>query len=490
MEERKIGENLGGELKSGATSEKLTSVALKATYDEIREVYLSDNRPWVVGYSGGKDSTTALQLTWYALSKLQPEQRSKPIYVIASDTLVETPVIVNHIDLTLERINSASKQQGLPFVAHKVRPEIADSFWVNMLGRGYPAPNGRFRWCTDRLKIQPANRFILERVAEFGEVVLVLGVRRSESAARAQVMALHKRRGQRLSRHSDLTNAWVYTPIEDWDVNDVWQYLLSAPSPWGNRNRDLVTMYRNAQAGECPLVVDKTTPSCGNSRFGCWVCTVVERDHSMEALIENGEAWMQPLLNLRDWLASTQDPSRKKDIREVRRRDGHVHLWGENDDKVIWGPYKMEVRREILRRLLRTQKLIQETNPGESFPLISEPELHEIRRIWRAEEGDWEDSVPTIFKEVYSTELEWIDDDVGGPTQLDLQVLEEVCADLEVPCDLMRELIDTERQYQALARRSGIYEKIDTTLKKDWRRTEDVLAAIGIAPVEAAEDAS
>ena len=48
---------------------RLTREYLESRYTEIRDVYLSDTRPWVIGYSGGKDSTVALQLIWYALSE-------------------------------------------------------------------------------------------------------------------------------------------------------------------------------------------------------------------------------------------------------------------------------------------------------------------------------------------------------------------------------------------------------------------------------------
>jgi DNA sulfur modification protein DndC len=240
-------------LRRGADVSGLDRKSLSVLQEEIREVYRADDRPWVIGYSGGKDSTTTLQLIWYSLAKLPRDERQKLIYVIASDTLVETPVIVDYIDRTLDRINEAAAKSGMPFQAHKVRPKLEDTFWVKMLGKGYPAPYRRFRWCTDRLKIQPANRFIEERVNQYGEVVLVLGVRRAESATRAQVMSLHRRPGEQLSRHTTLKSAWVYTPIEHFSTDDVWSYLLSAPSPWGSENRDLVTLYRNAQAGECPL---------------------------------------------------------------------------------------------------------------------------------------------------------------------------------------------------------------------------------------------
>lgn len=193
---------------------------------EIREIYKSENRPWVVGYSGGKDSTTAMQLIWTALADLPRAERRKPVYGISSDTLVETPVISRYIDVSLERIAAASIEQGMPFDPHKVVPDVDRSFWVNLLGRGYPAPSRKFRWCTKRLKIERANEFSKRRVAEFGEVVMVLGVRSQESATLAQVMSLHSIEGSRLSRRSSLLNVFVYAPIAHFLTDEVWTYLL------------------------------------------------------------------------------------------------------------------------------------------------------------------------------------------------------------------------------------------------------------------------
>jgi DNA sulfur modification protein DndC len=313
--------------------------------------------------------------------------------------------------------------------------------------------------------------------------VLVLGVRRSESATRAQVMALHRKPGERLSRHSSLRSAWVYTPVEHFTTTDVWTYLLSAPNPWGSNNRDLVTMYRNAQAGECPLVIDTTTPSCGGGRFGCWTCTVVERDKSMEAMIDAGEEWMEPLLELRNWLAHTAEPTTKHRYREVRRRNGNVQIWGEEDNKkIVWGPYKLEIRREILRRVLLTQMLLRRTGPDPSVVLITEEELQEIRRRWRTEEGDWEDSLPRIYREEVGEELDWVVDDTTTSSALDAAVLAEVCAEAGVPLAMLRELIDYERDLQGLGRRQGVYEKIDTILSRDWRTAEQVFADHNIRP--------
>lgn len=478
-----------------ARTSVLDGDGLDDRYREIQQVYLSDSRPWVVGYSGGKDSTCALQMVWKALLALPSEQRQKPIYVISSDTLVETPVIVRYIDVTLERIEKAAVEQGLPIKTEKVMPTVDRSFWVNMIGRGYPAPSRRFRWCTERLKIEPANDFIKSKVADFGEVVMILGVRSSESATRAQVMSFHRIKGSPLSRHSSLLNAFVYGPIEALTTDDVWTYLLQNPSPWGNDNRDLVAMYRNAQAGECPLVVDTTTPSCGNSRFGCWVCTVVERDRSMEAMIDSGEDWLEPLLEFRDLLAETQAPDKKKLYRDFRRRSGQIDFI-KGTDTPVPGPYTLDFCKILLRRLLETQIRVQrEAPPGDETLLVHDAELHEIRRIWRAERGDWADSVPLIVREVLGHDLNWIAEDAVTFTADDGQLLDAICSDHEVPTELVIKLLDVERAAHGLKRRHAVHTRIEDLFRQEWRGLDIVLAerlsgrpAVELNNVELEED--
>ena len=457
------------------TSNKNTEQAKRAGLDfaalqeHIRAVYMANGRPWVIGYSGGKDSTCALQLIWSAVRALPEDERRKPIFVLSSDTLVETPVIVNYIDNTLAAINAAAADQSMPIIAQKVVPDISDSFWVNLIGRGYPAPSKRFRWCTERLKIDPANSFIKNRVAKYGEVVVVLGVRSSESATRAQVMSLHKINGTALSRHSTLPGAFVFTPIEAFSVDDVWAFLLQNQSPWGSDNRDLLAMYRNAQAGECPLVVDKQTESCGNSRFGCWVCTVVTKDKAMEALVENGEEWLEPLLDLRDELVETQKPERKREFRDFIRRDGSVTFVGDAEISIP-GPYLFDYRKELLRKLLQAQEQVNANAPlGEKTDLIQIEELREIRRIWRSEQGDWGDAVSETLKAVTGKELP-AEAAEGFEFQADdAKVLEDVCAAHDLPPRLLAQLLEVERSVRGLKRRTLIHRKIVSILEQEWR---------------------
>ena len=236
----------------------------------VQELYLEDDVPWVVGYSGGKDSTATLQLVWLAIAELDDSQRKKPVHVISTDTLVENPIVAAWVTHSLDKINEAAEAAFLPFVAHRLTPEVEDTFWVNLIGKGYPAPRHKFRWCTERLKIKPSNRFIRNVVRRNGEAILVLGTRKAESAKRASTMKkLEEHRVRdRLSPNANLPGCLVLSPIEDWSNDDVWLFLMQVDNPWGYRNKDLLTMYQGAsEDGECPLVVDTSTPSCGDSRF-------------------------------------------------------------------------------------------------------------------------------------------------------------------------------------------------------------------------------
>ncbi len=443
-------------------------------YKEIQDVYLSDDRPWIIGYSGGKDSTVALQLVWYAIQRLPLKKRIKNIFVISSNTLVESPVLIERTNQMLSMINKSAIEQSLPIKAEHVTPKTYETFWVNLIGRGYPAPTKTFRWCTDRMKIRPADDFILNKVSSFGEVILILGVRKAESVTRAQVMNLHKIKNTLLSKHSKYPQAFVYTPIEDFSLDDVWTYLLQVKNPWGANNRDLLSMYTGDKSGECPLVVDKSTSSCGNSRFGCWTCTVVSRDKTMENLVEGSESWMKPMLELRDELYKTTLPENKAKIRELVGRNGHLRFKSDGSGDISRGPYKLSYLKYFLKKLLEAQKKIQ-IKQGNDFKLIHEKELHEIRRLWITERGDWEDSLPKIYKEVMGEDLDWKIDDTKVFSDEEEKLLSKLCKKNKISKPLIKQLLDIEREYNFMTRRSGIFKKIESTFNKEWRNEEEIL---------------
>lgn len=460
---------------------------------EVQRIYCADKRPWVIGYSGGKDSSAVLTLIYLALLGLPPEMRHKDVFVVSSDTLVETPVVVDLIIRTMEQIEKGAKRDKLPITSHPVVPKTHETFWVNLLGKGYPAPTRSFRWCTERMKINPVSDFIKDKVSQFEEVIVVLGSRSSESASRAQVIAKHKIDGSRLARHTTLANAFIYTPIDTWDVEDVWKLLRGAfkyasddveewENPWGGNNRPLWTLYMDSSGqGECPLVIDDSTPSCGNSRFGCWTCTVVTKDRAMESLIQNGEDWMLPLLKFRNQLALTTDPAQKDTYRNYKRRTGKVSYQyakeGENiasDRKHVPGPYWLKYRQQWLRELLGMEKELNEQ--GHSITLITEPELHAIRQQWLIDpnEPDWEDSLPKIYRDVYTKDLNWVVDDQSRFDASDAELLDKLATHYEVEPEMVMKLIELEISLEGLSKRQGVFDKIGNILKQDWGSLEGI----------------
>jgi DNA sulfur modification protein DndC len=345
-----------------------------ATYqnikDSLQQLYLHDPRPWLVGFSGGKDSTLVAALVFDAVLSLPPEQRTKPVTVLCTDTRVEIPAIAEGVESTLERMRRCSQEHGLNIEAHLLKPPPEQSFWVNIIGRGYPPPNRVFRWCTQRLKIDPVTSFVQRRM-EHGHW---------SEASRAQTMAGREKRNG-LNRHPDLPRVWVSNPIEFLTTEEVWAWLLQKPNPWGGDNRALYKLYASASNGECPIQIDTSTPSCGHSRFGCWTCTVVERDNwvaratrlrasatrrrNSEGLLASGNERMEKLIEFRETLLFYQDPANGK--RDLKRKNG-------SDGP---GPLTIEARRELLARLLALQEEV-------GFKLISDDELFLIQQQWKS----------------------------------------------------------------------------------------------------------
>lgn len=139
-------------------------------------------------------SLCVLNLVWLALSELPKDQLKKQVHIINTDTMVESPVISKWVQTSLKTMDDAAEEQGLPFVTHRLTPTIDNTFWVNFIGRGYPFPRKKLRWCTDRLKIQPVNNFVKEKIAEHGEIIMVIGTRKAESARRAKTMAYYEKK--------------------------------------------------------------------------------------------------------------------------------------------------------------------------------------------------------------------------------------------------------------------------------------------------------
>ncbi|MEW5980394.1 MAG: DNA phosphorothioation system sulfurtransferase DndC [Acidobacteriota bacterium] len=326
--------------------------------------FLADERPWVVAYSGGKDSTLVLQLVFEMLCGL-PSEKLKPVHIISSDTGVEPPNIARYMHSSLQRLEEDARRRHLNLSTHLVKPMAENAFWGNLIGKGYPPPTRWFRWCTTKMKINPSRKVIEKITIGSGSVILLLGTRIDESHQRGQGMKSRESNNRGLNPHHQIPNALVLAPISDWSNDQVWEYLFTNNPPWGGSHDEMMELYRQANSGECPLVMDLNTPSCGGSRFGCWTCTVVKTDKSMESFIDNGEEWMLPLNRFRNWL---------KEIREEENRRCRIRRNGEKG----LGPFDSATRLEMLEELFKTEQEV-------GMELISDEELIYIQQIWTKE---------------------------------------------------------------------------------------------------------
>lgn len=429
--------------------------------DEILDQYMYadlTDRPWIIGFSGGKDSTVLLTLVWLALRKIKEEkivpfQLRRPVYVVCNDTLVENPIISSYVDDVLTQIEIKAREEDLPIVVRKTMPKLEDSFWVNVIGKGYPVPNTAFRWCTDKMKIKPTARFITEQVDDCGEAIILIGTRKAESATRARSIKKHEIHGQRLTRHTILHNTYVYAPIKELMLEEVWYIINAIPCPWGFDNKILFNIYLDASADdyECPTVVtDKSHGTCGQSRFGCWVCTVVKDDKSMRSLIKNGREWMQPLYDFRLELDA------ERNVIENRmpfRRDGHRAI---ND----MGPYIFSYRAKILRRLLEVQHELQQRDP--KIKLISDQELIAIQVNWYRD-FNFGYQVSEIYNSIYKESFGMEENEKN---KLEAELMREVCKNNPDEGELIEQLLLLQKSKSLMQRRRGLKNEIELRLKE------------------------
>lgn len=449
---------------------------LKHIYKEIQEVYLSDNRPWVLGYSGGKDSTLTAMVVIEAVSQLPIEKRTKKIDILSTDTMVENPLIKNYIKRNIDLINEYSKENNLNINATILHPNNNETFWTLLLGKGYPSPRQKFRWCTHRLKIKPMDEFINEVVKDDStSVVVVLGVRSQESNSRRQSIENHTVEGKILKKHTTNNNAYVYAPIEVLSNDDVWACLLNSTSPWGFDNNLLLSLYRDASdESECPIQQDVNAPSCGQSRFGCWTCTVVTKDKSLSGFIQNEYDELRPLLKFRNHLTEIRDQA---EYRQNYRMNGSIYFLGDAKERRGLGPFSVEGRKKLFRELLKTEIEFNEgirnseekrfsLDKNEYYGLITHEEMEIIRKQW-IEEGDWNDSLPVIYEEM--TGKPYFEGYVNQPfiSREDQDVLDKLCKENNVNEDILKSLITLENKHAGLKHRPGITSSIDRILNKD-----------------------
>ncbi|MFZ3086575.1 MAG: DNA phosphorothioation system sulfurtransferase DndC [Methylotenera sp.] len=427
------------------------------TKANLEKLYFSDTRPWVVAYSGGKDSTLVLQLVFEMLLGLR-QRATKPIFVISSDTQVEAPNVAAYVTASIDKIQQASLRMGLSVISTLVRPKPSEGFWGKLIGKGYPPPSRWFRWCTSNMKIKPSRRAIDEITNQHGSVILLLGTRFSESVQRGRTMQAREINSKGLNPHHEIPNALVATPIAEWSTDEVWEYLTTHNCPWGGSHDYLISLYRQANGGECPVVFDLNTPSCGGSRFGCWTCTVVKEDKSLQGFIQTGEEHLQPLIDYRNWLIELRDkPGYRSDIKR-NQSIGH-------------GPFLPNARKEILEELFKIEQKV-------GLPLISDEELRYIQSEWN-NEFDFQGNLALNIAAKYGREVMMIEN--VAKVTLEDELLERAALEEGVNPDLIRQLFEIrQNDFPSLDKwgaKSGFENAVGELVEKAARQAEQAISA-------------
>ena len=435
--------------------------------EEMKMVYLHDKRPWMIGFSGGKDSTMLVMLVFKMLATLKPGQINKKIYITSSDTMVENPIVERYMLRMSKQIGEAGAKYCIQ--TDIVRPEPDKTFWSYLIGLGYPTPEPPgFRWCTDRLKIRPINKFTLDTIKKNGEVVMLLGVRKAESSYIARGINAREVAGKLLVRHTDIENAYVYNPLTEIPNKLVWEYLLKNDgiTPWGSDNKYLFSLYQGEDLGEEQSVlgeVDKDNIAVtGNSRFGCWICTMVKEDKSLLNFINKGCDELIPYRDFRNWLVENRN---NPELRDKKRRNGSVYE--KADGEYGMGPFTMYGRKVILEKLLELENITGEE-------IITKAELKAIDAMWENEGDIYRRTLVETYERIKGEKLPW--DDYRLPMFSDeaRTILEDTCKEYNIELEMMNKLIVAVENNKHYTRGNKVEKAFEKIVNEGWLHHENI----------------
>lgn len=436
---------------------------------EIMIVYKHDDRPWLIGYSGGKDSTLLVSLVYEAMKRIKESgsELSKRVYIITSDTMVENPIVKEYMHSSSDSINKAAKNDGLNIQADVIYPDADQTFWSRVIGLGYPTPEPPgFRWCTERLKINPMNKYVNERIKESGEIVVLLGVRKGESLTRMKTITAREIEGKLLNMHNDIPNAYVYNPITEIPNDLVWEFLLKGDckSPWGTDMKYLFNLYQGENLSEEKSALGEVDrdkiPVTGNSRFGCWCCTMVKEDKSLQNFInKSNEEDAKKLTLLRDFRNRLLEMREDANMRDSKRRNGTIYK--KADGTFGMGPFTLEARRIILEGLL---ELENKTGLG----LITLQELKVIDKMWD-EEGDLtcRSLVDTYYK-VKGKKLPWDEYKTARFDGEAIFAIRQAAEKYNIPVELITKLIVSVDTNKHITRNNKMQKAFDQIIGQGW----------------------
>jgi DNA sulfur modification protein DndC len=281
--------------------------------------------PWVIGFSGGKDSTIVVHAVVEAIKR---GARLSKVYVVYEDTLLEHPQLRQAVVEFLNSLLRVSENEldGIvePVI---VRPAPGEDFISMMVLRGYPAPGPRFRWCTRVLKLRPLLRFVCSLKC----FAMVSGVRLDESRYRRSNLNSKNFIGDGIAkaRFYGIETVAVM-PILSWCNSDVIRFLQTY-SRWDGKSYDyLSNLYGFNNLNE--KLVDNIPITV---RFGCWVCSVIGREKMPIP---------QPLLEA------------KQRLIQVAKKDPRYREWKDNR----LGKLNIEGRRKVAEIFLQALQKVPE----------------------------------------------------------------------------------------------------------------------------------
>lgn len=442
----------------------------KEIVEEMRIVYKHDNRPWMIGFSGGKDSTMLCMLVFEMLKSLKPVEINKKIYITSSDTMVENPIVRRYMHRMSSLIGKEGEKYGV--YTNIVKPSSDKTFWTYVIGLGYPTPEPPgFRWCTDRLKIRPINKFTLDTIKANGEVVMLLGVRKAESSYRARGITAREVEGKLLVRHTDIPNAYVYNPLTEIPNSLVWEYLLKNDgiTPWGSDNKYLFSLYQGEDMGEEQSVlgeIDKDRIAVtGNSRFGCWICTMVREDKSLLNFINRGSEELIPYRDFRNWLMEKRNDL---SMRDRKRRNGAVYE-GKNGELGL-GPFTLEGRKIILEKVLQLEEKVNEE-------IITIEELKAIDKMWASEGDLYRRTLVDTYYRIKGKRLPWDKYRTSLFSSDAMRIIDETCAEYDIEREMVNKLVVAVEENKHFSKGNKVEKAFEKVINEGWLHHNNIKTA-------------
>ncbi len=322
---------------------------MKSNIDEARDLidklYSTDNRPWTVGYSGGKDSTLVLQLICEVAKKYNWKN---PVFVVYNKTGLEPIGKFERHNKQLERM----RKVGINAVCSE--PVLKNRFWCMICGRGYPAPALRLRYCTKCLKQQPNERYFTKVAKESPSrgCLVIDGTRKEESKQRTKRLT-EQGAPFGLVRLRKQLNIESLSPIADVKTAEVWEYLESVGTFfWGGTIAELKGEYQNDYA-----------------RDGCWVCPFLTKEKELRFLCNESQ------IKIRNFLFAISNDVAKRRIASHPRQEARVK------EGIASGRFVLEARKELFDFIMNEQEKT-------GYIYIKPEEIAYIKTCWEEYENN------------------------------------------------------------------------------------------------------